>query len=102
PYFGPIIGAIPALLLAAFQSPSMLIQVGILYLVVQQLDGFVITPRIVGGRIGLHPLWVIFGVMAGGVLFGLWGLFLGVPATALIKVCVNHLTSWIYMQPDRV
>ncbi len=102
PYFGPFIGAIPALLLAAFQSLSVLVQVGILYVVVQQLDGFVITPKIVGRRIGLHPLGVIFGVMAGGVLFGFWGLFLGVPAAALIKVCVDHLIRWIYSRPEKI
>lgn len=94
PYFGPFIGAIPALVIAGLESWRLFAQVGILYVVVQQLDGFVISPRILGKRTGLHPLAVIFAVMAGGVLFGFWGLFLGVPVAAVIKVCIDHVFVW--------
>lgn len=94
PYFGPFIGAVPALLLAGLDNWALFFKVGILYLAIQQLDGFVISPRILGTRTGLHPLGVIFAVLAGGVLFGFWGLFLGVPTAAVLKVCVDHIIAW--------
>ncbi len=98
PYFGPIIGAIPALTLAAFDSGWLFIMVAVIFVLVQLLDGLVITPRFLGDRTGLSPLGVIFAVLAGGALFGVWGLFLGVPVGASIKVCLDHLFRWVQQE----
>jgi predicted PurR-regulated permease PerM len=57
-------------------------------LVIQTLDGLVITPRVVGGKLGLSPVWVLFALMAFGQLFGLIGVMLALPASAVIKVFV--------------
>lgn len=97
PYFGPFIGAVPTLLLAAMESWGMILWVAVIYIVIQQLDGFLLTPRVLANRTGLHPIAVVFAVLAGGSLLGFWGLFLGVPLAAVIKVCLDHLFTWFNM-----
>jgi predicted PurR-regulated permease PerM len=62
----------------------------VVYALVQALEGFVITPRIVGGRLGLSPVWVLFALLAFGHLFGFAGVMLALPASAVIKVFVVH------------
>ncbi|MFO8061123.1 MAG: AI-2E family transporter [Bacillota bacterium] len=91
PYFGPFIGAIPAMAVASFTSWNLVLKVAVSYIVLQQFEGMVISPRILGGRTGLHPLAVVFAVMAGGAFLGLPGLLLGVPVAAVIWVVVKHL-----------
>jgi predicted PurR-regulated permease PerM len=61
-----------------------------MYVVIQILDGFLITPRVVGGKLGLSPVWVLFALMAFGQLFGFVGVMLALPASAVIKVFVMH------------
>jgi predicted PurR-regulated permease PerM len=61
------------------------------YAVVQNLEGFVLTPRIVGGSVGLHPGAVIVALLIGGDLFGFLGLLIAVPAAAVVKVFVDEL-----------
>jgi predicted PurR-regulated permease PerM len=85
PYFGPILAAIPALVVALVRSPVLAAQVAVLYLVVQQIDSTIVGPKIIGERVGLHPLTVIFAVLAGGYLVGLWGMFLAVPTAGVLK-----------------
>lgn len=60
----------------------------------QLLEGFVVTPRLVGDRIGLHPLAVIFALLAFGQLFGFVGVLLALPAAAVLLVCLRHLRAW--------
>lgn len=84
PYFGPIIGAVPAVLVTLFISPIQALWVAIFILILQQLDGNVIGPKIIGDSIGVSPFWIIFAVFVGGNLFGFWGMLLGVPAVAVI------------------
>jgi predicted PurR-regulated permease PerM len=57
----------------------------------QVLEGFVLTPKLVGDRVGLHPVWVLFALMAGGMLFGFTGILLAVPAAAAIGVVVRFV-----------
>ncbi len=88
PYFGPIIGAVPAVLITLFVSPIQAIWVAIFILVLQQLDGNVIGPLIIGDSIGASPFWIILSVFIGGNLFGFWGMLLGVPTVAVIRKLV--------------
>ncbi len=99
PYFGPFIGAVPAVAMAAFTSWDLVIRVMIGYFILQQLESMVISPRIVGGKTGLHPLLVVLAVMAGGSLMGLPGLILGVPMLAISKVLVEHLLGFRKADP---
>lgn len=86
PYFGPFIGAIPAVALAMLVSKWMVVKVIIAFVVIQQVEASIISPKILGGRVGLHPLFVILVLLAGGQLFGLTGLILAVPVAAVLRV----------------
>lgn len=91
PYFGPAIGAVPAVLLALTHSPVMALKVVLIIFVVQQLEGNVISPKLMGESVGLHPLWVVFALLACGEIAGFWGLFLAVPLAAVIRVILKHV-----------
>lgn len=86
PYFGPIIGGIPAVALALLKSPTTALWVLLVIVLAHQVEGMVLQPRIVGGHVGLHPLTVIFAILAGGKLLGIWGMLAAVPLAATIKV----------------
>ena len=92
PYLGLALGFIPAALLTYLHTQELLPILGVagVFAVVQVLEGMVITPRIVGENIGLHPVAVIFAVLLGGELFGLVGIIIGVPAVAVINVLLKR------------
>jgi predicted PurR-regulated permease PerM len=69
-----------------FSDPLSIGLVFGIFLIGQVLEGYVLTPRLVGDRIGLHPVWVIFALLAGGALFGFVGVLLGLPAAAVVGV----------------
>jgi len=91
PYFGPVIGAVPAVALSALQSWQLAIYVIILVLVIQQLESSIISPKILGDSVGLHPVVVIFVLMAGGKLFGVLGMLFAVPGAAILRIIANYL-----------
>jgi len=86
PYIGPVIGAIPAIFIALLSSPLRAAGVVILYLLIQQFEGSIIGPRIMSEKVGLHPLTIIFALLSGAKLMGVWGLIFAVPLFASIKV----------------
>jgi predicted PurR-regulated permease PerM len=88
PYFGPVIGAVPAIGLAVLQSKWLAAKVALAFFVIHQLEGNIISPKILGDKVGLHPLMVIFSLMAGGELYGLAGMLLAVPVAAVLRVVV--------------
>ncbi len=94
PYFGPFIGAIPALAVAAFDSLSMVLWVAGAYIVIQQVESLVLSPRIIGSRTGLHPLAVVASVMGGGAIAGIPGMILGVPVVGVSRVILCHVLRW--------
>ena len=85
PYFGPFIGAIPGVVMFLFINPKLSLIFAIMILVLQQFDGLYLGPKILGDLTGIKPLWVIFGVTVGGALFGVMGMFLGVPTVAVLS-----------------
>lgn len=89
PYFGPIIGAIPGVLIYLFVDPKLAIIFALWIFVLQQFDGFYLGPKILGDQTGIKPLWVIFGITVGGAYFGVIGMFLGVPTVAVIMYLIN-------------
>ena len=93
PYLGLIIGILAAGIAALlqFQDPTVLIWVAVVFLTGQLLESFLLTPRLVGDRIGLHPVAVIFAVLAGGQLFGFFGILLALPVAAVLMVLLRHL-----------
>ena len=93
PYFGPIIGAVPGVLIYLFVDARLVIIFAILILVLQQFDGLYLGPKILGDQTGIKPLWVIFGITVGGAYFGVLGMFLGVPTVAVLAYLVNLLVT---------
>ncbi|MCH7505935.1 MAG: AI-2E family transporter [Proteobacteria bacterium] len=93
PYLGTMVGLVAAVLAAAFQFQDLfsMAMVLLVFAVGQTLEGMVLTPRLVGDRIGLHPVAVIFAILAGGQLFGFLGILLALPVTAALNVLVRHL-----------
>lgn len=91
PYVGPVIGAVPALALALLKSKSMALWVLAVIFVVQQVESNIIQPKIMGDSIGLHPLVIVFALLAGGDLFGFWGMLLAVPAAGVIRVILKFV-----------
>lgn len=91
PYLGPIFGIIPSLFVALTVSPKMAIGVVIVNLLVQILEGNVISPQIVGRSLHMHPLFIIFALLVGGEAGGILGLLLAVPVFAMGKVVVEHI-----------
>ncbi len=90
PLIGPFIGAAPAVILAYFiVSPERALVVGLLFLAVQQLEGHILVPKIMGKSVGVHPLWVMFAVLTGATIGGLPGGLLAVPLVAIIKVTID-------------
>ncbi|WKY48424.1 AI-2E family transporter [Eubacteriaceae bacterium ES3] len=92
PYFGPILGAIPAILITLIDDPVKALWVGVLILIVQQFDGNVLAPSVLGKIVELNPFWVLVSVVVGGSLFGLLGMFIAIPMFAVIKV---FLEKWL-------
>jgi len=93
PYFGPIIGAVPAIFLAFLQNKFLALYVALALFVLQQIEGAIISPRIIGKRIGIHPLVIIFVVLAGGSWFGLLGILLAVPVSATLGLIIGFIYS---------
>jgi predicted PurR-regulated permease PerM len=92
PYVGSGLALVLGLLMVLLHFSGMGQVLGVVgvYALVQTLEGFVITPRIVGGKLGLSPVWVLFALLAFGELFGFVGVMLALPASAVIKVFVTH------------
>ena len=96
PYFGPIIGAVPAVLLALAESRAKALVVIVGLVILQQVESSVITPRVMGDRVGLHPLVTIFSVLAGGYLWGLAGAIISVPLAAVILLLSKYMFSRVF------
>ncbi|MFJ8245603.1 AI-2E family transporter [Peribacillus asahii] len=90
PYFGPIFGAVPAIIIAATLSIKMVITVAIIVLVLQFLEGNVLSPLIVGKSLHMHPLFIMLALLAGGEIGGIIGMIVSIPILAILKVFVLH------------
>ena len=91
PYFGPIIGAIPGVMIYLFIDIRYAFIFALMILILQQFDGLYLGPKILGDQTGIKPLWVIFGITVGGAYFGVMGMFLGVPVVAVIMYLLQLL-----------
>lgn len=92
PFVGAIVGTLIGLSVAFFQFDddiTRIIIIGVIFAIGQVVEGNILTPKIVGDKIGVHPAWLIFGMLAGGSLLGLTGVILSVPLTAIINVLIQ-------------
>ncbi|PPE73499.1 AI-2E family transporter [Solimonas fluminis] len=101
PYLGSIVGVLIAVIamLVQTQDPTSLIWIAVVFGIGQFLEGNVLTPWLVGDRIGLHPVAVIFAVMAGGQLFGFVGVLLALPVAAVLAVMMRHTKRQWLLSP---
>jgi predicted PurR-regulated permease PerM len=101
PYMGVIVGVVAGCLAAVSQYGEMWATLPVLAVfgVGQMLEGMVLTPKLVGDRVGLHPVAVIFAVLAGGQLFGFLGVLLALPTASVVMVLLRHVHD-IYMDSD--
>ncbi len=90
PVFGPFIGAVPGFLILFIVSPTTALWFILFIIILQQIDGNYIGPKILGDSLGLPTLWIMFAIIVGGGLFGVLGMFLGVPIFAVIYVIVKE------------
>lgn len=85
PYLGPWLGAIPPILYALIVDPISALWVALLFLGIQQIEGHIVVPKVMGSALRLHPLLVIFGLLAGGQIYGLPGIFVALPLLAGLR-----------------
>ena len=100
PFFGPFIGAIPSGLLLLVSYPRQVIPFAILILIIQQLDGNVIGPKILGQSTGISAFWVLFSILFGGGLFGFAGMILGVPVFAVVYSLFSEYINYLLEKKD--
>jgi predicted PurR-regulated permease PerM len=99
PVLGAFLGAVPAVLIALFVGGfyKSLVVAG-LFLVAQQIEGNLLVPRIQGGSVGVHPLWVLFATLAGTALYGIVGAIFAVPLVAIIAATLRYLRSTVMFE----
>ena len=92
PYLGLIVSLVPALFIAILTPPigTSLLKVAIVFFAIQSLDNYVLSPRIIGDRVGLHPVWVMLAILAFGSFFGIVGILLAIPIAVLVKLVLIH------------
>jgi predicted PurR-regulated permease PerM len=96
PFFGMIVAQLLALALAISQGPTMAIYVTVSIFVIARIADSVLVPKIMADAVGVSPIGVMFAVFAGGELFGMWGLILGIPAAALVRVLFTYFVlPWL-------
>jgi predicted PurR-regulated permease PerM len=92
PYLGLVASILPVVVIALLSGSFLgsLLRAGIVFVIVQFIDGSVTGPRIVGGSVGLHPVWVMLALAVGSFFFGFVGLLLAMPAAVLIKLLLRE------------
>lgn len=95
PVFGPYIGAIPSFIIIVLTEPVLGLYFIIMIVVLQQIDGNIIGPKILGDSTGLSSFWVVFAIVVGGSLFGFLGMLLGVPTVAVIYYICGRTSRWL-------
>jgi predicted PurR-regulated permease PerM len=99
PYVGPILGALPPLLVALLEDPIKAVWVALLFLALQQLEGHVVAPQVFGRTLRLNPLIVLFALLFGGELAGFVGAVLSLPLAAVIRETVVYLRRHLVLEP---
>ncbi|HEY3549919.1 MAG TPA: AI-2E family transporter [Gaiellaceae bacterium] len=98
PYIGPWLGAAPAVLYALVQHPLSALWVALLFLCIQQLEGHLVVPKVMGHTLRLHPLLVIFGLLAGGEIYGFPGILVALPLLAAARAVWEFFSERVELQ----
>ncbi|MCQ2451855.1 MAG: AI-2E family transporter [Oscillospiraceae bacterium] len=93
PFFGPFIGAIPCAFIILIIAPMKCLIFILFVVILQQLDGNIIGPRILGNSVGINGFWVMFSIILGAGLFGFWGMLLGVPIFVVVYTIISRAVN---------
>ncbi len=93
PFFGPLFGAIPSTLIVMFVSPIKAFWLLLIILIIQQIDGNIIGPKILGDSIGISAFWILFSLLVAGKLLGFIGMVIGVPMFAVIYSIIKDIVE---------
>jgi len=99
PYVGPILGALPPILVALFNDPLTAVWVALLFLGIQQLEGHVVAPQVFGHSLRINPLLIIFALLFGAEVYGIVGAFVALPVAAVIRETVVYLRRHVVLEP---
>ena len=99
PYVGPLLGALPPIIVALAQDPLMAVWVALLFLALQQLEGHVVAPNVFGRSLRLNPLLVIFALLLGGEIYGFVGALVALPIAAILRETVVYLKDHLVFEP---
>jgi len=99
PYFGPVLGALPPVLVALLGDPLTALWVGLLFLALQQLEGHVVAPQVFGHSLRLNPLIIIFALLLGAEIYGIIGAFIALPLAAVGRETVVYLSRYLVLEP---
>ncbi len=99
PFIGPVLGALPPVLVALFQNPLMAVWVVLLFLALQQLEGHVVAPQVFGRALRINPLLVLLALLIGGEVYGVVGALVALPLAAVIRETVVYLREHVVLEP---
>jgi predicted PurR-regulated permease PerM len=99
PYVGPILGALPPILVALFNDPLSAVWVALLFLALQQLEGHVVAPQVFGHSLRINPLLIIFALLFGAEVYGIVGAFVALPVAAVLRETVLYLRRHVVLEP---
>ena len=99
PYVGPILGALPPIIVALVQDPLTAVWVAVLFVALQQLEGHVVAPNVFGHALRLNPLLVIFALLLGGEIYGLVGALVALPIAAVLRETAVYLSRHLVFEP---
>ena len=99
PYLGPWLGALPPFFYALAVHPISAVWVALLFLFIHQVEGHVVVPKVMGSALRLHPLLVIFGLLAGGEIYGLPGIFVALPLLAALRAVWEFFSERVELEP---
>ncbi|MGT2932875.1 AI-2E family transporter [Streptococcus catagoni] len=94
PYLGSFLAMIPVVIMGLVQGPIMLVKVLVVFTIEQTIEGRFVAPIVLGNKLSIHPITIMFLLLTAGSMFGVWGVFLVIPAYASIKVVVKELFVW--------
>ena len=100
PFFGPFIGAIPSIFILLLVSPIQALQFAIWILILQQIDGNIIGPKILGQTTGLPSFWILFSILLFGGIFGIVGMIIGVPTFAIVYRFLSRQSALALAKKD--
>lgn len=98
PYVGPVLAAVPPAVVALLNSPLTMLWVILTYLAIQQIEGHIVTPTIMGSRFRVHPLIVIFAILAGNEIHGVIGMFVAIPMIPLVKETIDFMRPRVRLE----